>query len=288
MRLARGPDDADVIRARLRALLEDGSSGWVPGADPDGRAGPGSDEPDPLPEAPGERDGADADGQRRPSVAGRHRAPGPTLRVDPGRPGARALWVAAVVAVLVLLVLTWRDRPTSAPVVTSAAPSAPPADPAGEPAGASRPAAAEPTGTSGTVVVSVVGRVARPGLVTLPEGARVADAVEAAGGLLPGADQSTINLAAPLADGQQVAVGVPGAAPPAGEAGRPAGGGGPVDVNSAGIAELEDLPGVGPVLAQRIVDHREQHGPFGAVDELQDVPGIGPTIFDGLADSVTV
>jgi competence protein ComEA len=130
--------------------------------------------------------------------------------------------------------------------------------------------------------------VARPGLVTLAEGARVADAVEAAGGLLPGADAGTVNLAAPLADGQQVAVGVPGSTVPAGAAGGSPRAGGPVDLNTAGAAELEALPGVGPVLAQRILDHREQHGPFGAVEELEDVPGIGPAIYDGLADSVTV
>lgn len=282
MRLARGPDDADVIRARLRALLaEDDRGGWVPGAEPDAGTGSGPDEPGPLPEEPAEDDAALGP---PPPPAGRHRAPGTSLRVDPGRPGARALWVAAAVAVLVLLVLTWRDRPTSVPIGTSTVPPS-------ATAGASRPAAGEPTSAPATVVVSVVGEVARPGLVTLPEGARVADAVEAVGGLLSGADQSSLNLAAPLADGQQIAVGVPGAAPPAGPAdpvGRPSGVGGPVDLNSAGAAELEDLPGVGPVLAQRIIDHRQQHGPFSTVDELQDVPGIGPAVFGGLAGSVTV
>jgi competence protein ComEA len=271
VRLGRGPDDADVIRARLRALLaEGGGSGWVPADDAD---------PAPVPAAEEHR------GDDLPAALGRHRAPGAAVRLDPGRPGARALWIAAVLAVLVLLALTWRDRPTPIPVPAPASSSA---DGPVEAAGTSSGRAAEPTAAPAELVVSVVGRVVRPGLVTLAEGARVADAVEAAGGFLPGADPSTVNLAAPLADGQQVAVGVPGAAAPAGSGPGASTAGGPVDVNRAGVAELEALPGVGPVLAQRIVEHREQHGPFAAVDELQDVPGIGPAIFDGLADAVTV
>jgi competence protein ComEA len=291
VRSARGPDDAEVIRARLRALLADrDDGGWVPGDTDPGASAPldrsgavGS------PEDPGEDDGPIPSG---PLDAGRHRAPGPVLRLDPGRPGARALWLAAVGAVVVLLVLTWLARPTPTPVPAAGpVPGSAPAPADAVPAEGNRPSTAPSTGTPGTVVVSVVGQVARPGLVTLAEGARVADAVEAAGGLLPGADAGTVNLAAPLADGQQVAVGVPGSTGPAGPAG-PAGGspgaGGPVDLNTAGAAELEALPGVGPVLAQRILDHREQHGPFGSVEELEDVPGIGPAIYDGLADSVTV
>jgi competence protein ComEA len=140
--------------------------------------------------------------------------------------------------------------------------------------------------TSTRLVVSVVGLVARPGLVTLPPGSRVADAIEAAGGLLPAADPAMVNLAAVVSDGQQVAVGVPGAAVTAAAGG--AAPGGPVDLNSATQADLDTLPGIGPVLAQRIVDHRTQHGPFRSVDELDDVPGIGPAIFGELADLVVV
>ena len=281
MRLARGPDDADVIRARLRALLSEGSgSGWLP---EDARA-VGGDPPAPAVRDPAEA--ADEDEGAPPPdqhpAAGRHPAAGPAGRVDPGRPGARALWVAPAVAVLPLLAVTWWDRPSVAPVPAA------PASPTGTAPGTSAAASAEPTSSPAAVVVSVVGRVARPGLVTLPAGARVADAVEAAGGLLPGADQATVNLAAPLADGQQVAVGVPGATVPTDPGAGPSGAGGPVDLNSAGAAELEGLPGIGPVLAQRIVEQREQHGPFTAVDDLQDVPGIGPAVFDGLADAVTV
>jgi competence protein ComEA len=288
VRLARGPDDADVIRARLRALLaEDTGRGWVP-EDPSSGEADLPDEDVEVPSHPGSRHhggGPGAPDEFLPA-AGRHRAEAAAVRLDPGRPGARALWVVAGLAVLVLLALTWRDRPTAAPVEPAPTSGEVPApDPA---AASTSPGAA--TGPPGTVVVSVVGRVSRPGLVTLPEGARVADAVEAAGGPLPGADVTGVNLAALVADGQQVAVGVPGADPLTSSAGAPSGtgGGGAVDLNTAGAAELEGLPGVGPVLASRIVEHRERNGPFEAVEDLQDVPGIGPAILEGIADAATV
>ena len=151
--------------------------------------------------------------------------------------------------------------------------------------------AAAPT-TAGSVVVSVVGQVARPGLVTLPAGSRVADALAAAGGLLPEADPASVNAAAPLTDGEQIAVGVPGAPAPAtaaagGGSGVP-GAGGLLDLNAATVADLDALPGIGPVLAQRIVDHRTAQGPFTSVDQLDDVSGIGPAIYAELAARVTV
>ena len=145
--------------------------------------------------------------------------------------------------------------------------------------------------SAATVVVSVVGLVARPGLVTLPQGARVADAVAAAGGLLPDADPASVNLAAVVSDGQQVAVGVPGAGVAGGAAPGVAGaadGGGPVDLNAATAADLDALPGIGPVLAQRIVEHRERNGPFRSVEQLDDVPGIGPATYAELAELVAV
>jgi competence protein ComEA len=163
--------------------------------------------------------------------------------------------------------------PVEDPVGSAAAPS-----PAGPPVG-------EAATTAGTVVVSVVGLVARPGLVTLPSGARVADAVEAAGGLLPGADPASVNLAAVVSDGEQVAVGVPAAA--GGSAGAPPAGG-KVDLNAATAADLDALPGIGPVLAQRIVSWREQQGRFTSVEQLDDVPGIGPAIYEQLKGLVTV
>jgi competence protein ComEA len=278
--LARRDDDADVIRARLRAVLAEprpAAGGWLPD-DEDGPGWPADDritvpvDVGPLPDRPGE--------------GGRHRAPGTTPRWDAGRGGGRALWAAAVVAVLLLLAWTWADRPeverAAAPETGTAAPST--STPAGPPA-------EEAAGTSTPVVVAVVGQVARPGLVTLPAGARVADAVAAAGGLLPEADPSSVNLAAPLSDGQQVAVGVPGAVaggavPEVIPGAAPAGG--LVDLNTAGIAELDALPGIGPVLAQRIVDHRTRAGAFGSVAELDEVPGIGPARAAELAELVRV
>lgn len=145
------------------------------------------------------------------------------------------------------------------------------------------------------VTVHVVGAVASPGMVSLPEGARVADAIASAGGMRGDADPGELNLAEPVADGAQVKVGtaaapggeVRGAAAPGG--GGAAGGTGPkVDLNTATAAQLEQLPGVGPVTAQRIVAWREQHGRFSRVEELQEVDGIGPKTFAQLAGSVRV
>jgi competence protein ComEA len=190
------------------------------------------------------------------------------------------LWIAGLAAAVVLLVWTWLDRPRVDPA---------PVTPAGSPASSSAPAqptVGEVADTSATVVVSVVGSVTRPGLVTLPSGSRVAAAVEAAGGLGPDADPASVNLAAVVSDGQQIVVGAPGTSV-TGADGAAAAPGGKLDLNSATAAELDALPGVGPVLAQRIVDHREQ-GPFTSVDQLDDVPGIGPARAAELAELVTV
>jgi competence protein ComEA len=151
-----------------------------------------------------------------------------------------------------------------------------------------------------TIVVAVAGRVRRPGLVTLPEGARVADAVRAAGGPAHGADPGLLNLARRLADGELVVVGVPstGGAATACTGCLPAPGGGtamagaqpagPVSLNSATPDELDTLPGVGPVTAARIVAWRESHGPFASVDQLRDVPGIGPSRLAQIRPLVTL
>ena len=289
----RSDADADVIRARLRALLENGAAGggWVPSLDdehtddgaprsataPDLRAAPEATHAFPV-------DRAVPDSPGLPPGVGRHRAPGPATRWDPGREGARSLWIAGLAAALLLAGWTWLERPGVEPAV---------AVPAAEALADERPA---PTTTaseaSEAVVVSVVGLVVRPGLVTLPAGSRVADAVAAAGGLLPEADPASVNLAALVPDGAQIAVGVPGAVVGSDGGGAPAGGGsGPgsrVDLNAATAADLDALPGIGPVLAQRIVDHRTRNGPFRTVDELDDVPGIGPAIAAELAALVAV
>jgi competence protein ComEA len=133
-------------------------------------------------------------------------------------------------------------------------------------------------------VVAVAGKVRRPGLVRLPDGARVADALEAAGGVLPGADPGLVNLARKVTDGEQILVGLdaPGASG-AGPAGAPAAGQ-PVNLNTATAGQLDQLPGVGAVLAQRIVDRR----PYKSVDELREVDGIGEARFQKLKKLVTV
>ena len=282
MRLSsRSSDDADVIRARLRVLLAEaaGPGGWLPDDDL------GSDGGAPVAAPEGEPEEADV---RLPEGIGRHRAPGAAVRLDPGRRGAWSLWVPGLIAALVLVAWTWLDRPRVQPVSGIPAPTSPAV--AGHASSAPpAPSVGEAAETSATVVVSVVGRVHSPGLVTLPTGARVADAIAAAGGLLPGTDGSSVNLAAVVSDGEQVAVGVPGASGGAAHTGAgPAGPPGKVNLNSATVADLDGLPGIGPVLAQRIIDYRDQQGPFASVDQLDDVPGIGPAIFAQLTKLVTV
>jgi competence protein ComEA len=135
------------------------------------------------------------------------------------------------------------------------------------------------------ILVHVVGAVRRPGLYRLVEGARVADAVGRAGGPTRRADTSLVNLAAPVADGMQVVV--PGrGAPAAAGAGATGSPGGPVSLSAATIEQLDALPGVGPVTAQKIVAYREKHGPFRSVQALDAIPGIGPARIEQLRDLV--
>lgn len=178
----------------------------------------------------------------------------------------------------------------------SASPSAPtpvalsPADPLSHADGA------------GQLVVHVAGAVHEPGVITLPDGARVADAIEAAGGATQEADLDQLNLARPVADGEQVRVprhgedlgqwdAVSGGGPAGtveGQARAGAGSGGAVSLNRASATELETLPGIGSALAGRIVDYRETHGPFTSVDQLTRVPGIGQAKLEALRDQVTL
>jgi competence protein ComEA len=146
------------------------------------------------------------------------------------------------------------------------------------------------------LVVHVVGEVRRPGLYRLRDGARIADAVHRAGGALRDADLAAVNLAAPLVDGVQVVVppraAAGAAAPSTGVGGTSAGGAagqvGPlVSLSSATVEQLDALPGVGPITAQKIVDYRTEHGPLASVDDLDAVPGIGPTRIEQLRDLVT-
>lgn len=158
---------------------------------------------------------------------------------------------------------------------------------------------AGPSGDAQTVTVHVVGEVAEPGLVELALDARVQDALEAAGGPTEDAAVALLNLAAPVVDGSQIRVPAPGEAvgvgvgqdPAAGLSGESvsAGGGGDggVDVNTADATLLEQLPGIGPALATRIIEHREQVGPFTSMEDLDAVSGIGPAMMERLDGLVT-
>lgn len=146
------------------------------------------------------------------------------------------------------------------------------------------------TGPGGHIVVDVSGKVRLPGIHQLPSGARVADAIRAAGGARPGVDLAGLNQARVLMDGEQIVVGAPPGPPFMGGTGGAATGGtgsggtttGPVSLNQATVEQLDSLPGVGPVLAQHIVDYRTQHGGFRSVDELREVNGIGDRRFADL------
>ncbi|MDX6468326.1 MAG: competence protein ComEA, partial [Gaiellaceae bacterium] len=137
------------------------------------------------------------------------------------------------------------------------------------------PARAAPAAAARPVVVDVVGAVRRPGLVRLREGSRVADAIAHAGGLAHGAERVGVNFAAPVSDGQQVLVPQHGAAAVGAGAGAASSSSGPVSLSSATAEQLDALPGVGPVTAEKIVAYRQQHGAFRSVDELDAISGIG-------------
>ncbi len=194
-------------------------------------------------------------------------------RLDPGRRGAAALALVAVVAAVVAGLVVLRSRPHEV--------APPPVVRAGVPVvgGTSPPPPAR------EVVVSVGGKVVRPGLLRLPAGSRVDDALRAVGGAAPGADLTGLNLARPLVDGEQVLVGVPPAGPAAVTGGT---GAGPLDLNAATVEQLDALPGIGPVLAQKIVDWRTEHGRFGSVDQLREVSGIGESKYASVKAKVRV
>ncbi|MDT9595198.1 ComEA family DNA-binding protein [Nocardioides zeae] len=329
--------DVDVLRARLEENTRIRDDGWH--RQVLARAGgtqqtSGPDEPVGMDTGDGPHDVA---GPALPRP-GRHARPGSRVGAGAGiraglpLPGGARLAlgpaqvaVVALVAALALALTGWwlvRSQAAERPVVpvstaatgtslgasatdggaSSAAPApggadaAPDAGPDAGPVGGSDGAAAE-------VVVHVDGEVARPGIVVLPVGSRVADAVEAAGGALPDVDLVGVNLARLLVDGEQVLVGVDALPAPAGPSGGqpgPAGGaspggaggsgaaGGQVNLNTADLAALDTLPGVGPVTAQAILDWRTENGGFTSVDELVEVDGIGEATLARIAPHATV
>lgn len=257
--------ESTAAHERLRAL----TPGWVPTA-ADLDAAPGPRQPSSQ-LTPGPEPG------RHALPEGRQGA----WRIDASALRALvSLGLAALAGGLVVVVMGWPRGDV-----------APPA--AREQKGQSQNALLDspsPSAAGETVVVDLDGRVRRPGVVELPLGARVVDAIEEAGGLAPGADTGALNLAQVLVDGEQVVVPRRGAATPALGATAPTPGGlasaAPVSINTASEAELDTLPGIGPVLAAAIVEWRTQHGGFSSIEQLQDVSGIGPSTYAELAPLV--
>lgn len=208
---------------------------------------------------------------------------------EPIRERLAALSRAELIGLVVLMIVVlggsglWYVRSLPKPVQIRAEPAAPSVPP---------PGPGSPSASPSLLLVDVAGWVRHPGVYEFAEGARIVDAIEAAGGARPGAALELLNLAAPLADGTQVLVVKAGAAPavvPApGGGSAPGAVGGLVNLNTAGVAELETLPGIGEVIAQRIVDHRTANGPFSSVEELLEVSGIGEAILGSIRELVTV
>ncbi|MGZ4633320.1 MAG: helix-hairpin-helix domain-containing protein [Actinomycetes bacterium] len=316
-----GADPSEVVLRRLARARVPVEPGWVPSAPGDGweqTAGwephATAERPDPDADPDLDLDAAEADvpDPRTPAAAAASRSPRPPAAWRAGvadrlpvtvRGAALAATGRALVGLGLLLavgvalaaVLLWWSRPsgTAVPAVRREPPSGR-VEVSGIRSAPVTSASSSPAG----VVVHVTGAVRRPGLVELPGGSRVDDAVRAAGGATARADLSSVNLARPLVDGEQLVVlrrgqaAEPGAAAPAGPAGPgPAGGatpGTPLDLNTATVQQLDGLPGVGPVLAQRIVDWRTQHGRFTSVDELTEVSGIGERTLADLRPGVRV
>lgn len=213
--------------------------------------------------------------------------------VSPGGRGLAGLVLLVAAAVAVGAGGAWLARPHE----ISAGP-APDGEPLGRPVDDTTPAPGPSAGAS-VVVVHIAGAVRHPGLVQLPAGSRVADALDAAGGATRRADPASVNLARPLVDGEQIIVtrrgaqmaAPPGDAPPPGtgaSGGASAAATTPIDLNAATLEQLDTLPGIGPVLAQRILDWRTTNGRFSSVDELGEVSGIGEATLADLRPLVRV
>lgn len=216
--------------------------------------------------------------------------PGGGERPTLTRSGLYVLLGVCVVAMVVTAWFTLRAHPEPEPVDGDAnsGTSSPEPDTELSPQAGSQQESATPTGD---VVVHVGGDVDEPGVYTLPVGSRVADALDAAGGPTAGADSGTLNLARPLVDGEQILLGATPASAPAGAPGPKVGGKDgsvPLDLNTATAQQLQELPGVGPVLAERITDHRSENGRFTTVEQLHEVSGIGEARFSDISELVRV
>lgn len=222
--------------------------------------------------------------------------------MQPAHLGVIALLVAAGLVVTAWWMVRTDDpgHPVGAPPAAGLVPTAPPgAAPEGAPSTATAPqptTGAAPAADTGSVIVDVSGKVRRPGIVELPAGSRVIDAIRRAGGPLPGVNLTSLNKARLLVDAEQILVGVK---PPAGvpqtvvppAPGTEAGGStstGLVNINSASSTELEELPGVGPVTAEAIITFRTENGLFASVDQLLDVDGIGEATLAEIAPHATI
>jgi competence protein ComEA len=305
--------------ARLAKLSP--PDGWVPTETDEPPAAPDEPPAAPVEPSPSSRPTASPSRASRSAGAGLSAREFLTYRLPAAlRHGRWELDLRAVAALAAVAlcgaalggIYLWQSRPTVLPVPTARAEvvqPAPSATDVGSPAAALAPPAAPPTtgaipaapppAATAALVVDVQGKVRTPGLVSLPPGSRVADALAAAGGARPRADTSELNLARPLLDGEQVRVGLgalpgqpdAGGALPGGVSGAGPGGpdaSPPLDLNTATFEQLQELPGVGPVLAQRILDWRTQQGQFTAVEELQEVSGIGEVRYGELRDLVRV
>ncbi|WP_296667316.1 ComEA family DNA-binding protein [Demequina sp.] len=193
------------------------------------------------------------------AYAAGHGTEPPEPRPTRWRLDARTAATAAAVLALVGACAWWGLRPSAPPPIAVA------------------PASKPSVSASTPLVLHVSGAVERPGLVELAPGARLVEAVEAAGGMVADADESSVNLAREAVDGEHVVVARMGEDDASG----------PLDVNAADAARLESLPGVGPVLAARIVADRDANGPFASVEDLGRVSGVGPAILSAIADLAT-
>ncbi len=312
MRSTRGSSGTDLSRAdradaasrRLAQLAADlgatdpdpHAAPWPPVADdftrvvPSRRAVP----PEPVPVVPSESqdppDPPDPPAVPRPGRHASRRRPAWTASRAPDLPGLGApqlAVLAVIVAAAVALTAWWVVRDQAAPVAPAATPPPSSAQPLVVPTPGSGAGSA---GTTGTVTVDVTGKVRRPGIVVLDTGARVVDALEAAGGERSGVDLASLNLARVLVDGEQIVVGAPQPTVPL----APSGSSVPgvpttlVNLNTASQAELETLPDVGPVTALAILAWRDEHGGYTSVDELLEVDGIGEATLGKLTPYVTV